>query len=592
MNSRQQEAATLSSERKKPRVIICDPISEIGINMLKKHCAVDIHPGLTPIHLKKLIPAYDAAIVRSRTKFTREIIEAADRLKVIGRAGAGLDSIDLDAAEEKNIQVVNSPNANTVAVAEHTFALMLSLVRQLPRANAGLKKNRWEKSTLMGTGLAGKTLGLVGFGRIAKQVASRALAFGMIIMVAQRKPTPKRNSELGVETVGINTLFKKSDFISLHIPGTPENKNFVNKSLLALTKPSAFLINTSRGIVIDEEALLEALEDNGLAGAALDVFKVEPAVDNPLVQHQNVIVSPHIAASTDDAQQSAAITIVEQILDILIEPQFENPLNLAVVPLDKVFPHELTDPRRVNNLIEKINSSEVFTNPPIVFPAKDYYVVLDGATRIASFKKLGFPHVIVQVLKDRSTYDLGTWFHAIRKIDVTILLELLKNLPGIMLVESEVEKVQAEILEHGGLCYLQTIDNVTYHIQPEPGVNHIEALNLLTDTYIKASHVTRTLHADIEPLLKEFPDLTGVVVFPVYTLDQILQITDSGNVMPSGITRSIIPGRVMRLNADFDLMTSDMGLEEKNKRLYDLVMDKLANDQARYYAEPIYLLDE
>lgn len=582
----------MTRKSEKPRVIICDSIAKIGIDMLKEHCIVDVKTGLSEDQLKEVIPAYDAAAVRSATKFPRAVIEHAVNLKVIGRAGAGLDTIDVEAAKENGIAVVNSPNANSVAVAEHTFALMLALVRHLPRANVTLKESRWEKKNLMGTGLAGKTLGLVGFGRISRQVASRALAFGMNVQVAQRRATPEKNAKLGVDTVDLKTLFSTSDFISLHIPGKPENTNFVGAELLSYMKPTAYIINTARGAIMDEEALLDALNEGHLAGAALDVFKVEPAVDNPLVAHEKVIVSPHIAASTDDAQQSAAITIVEQILDILVEPEHENPLNLAVLPLDKVFPHELIDPRRVENLIEKLNASDVFTNPPIVVPSKDYYVVLDGATRVSSFKQLGYPHIIVQVLKDHANYELDTWFHAIRKIDMEVLLKMLNELPEITMVKSDLKTVQAEMVEHGGLCYIQTVDKTIYHIQPTAGVNHLDALNKLTDTYIQASHVTRTLHDDIDTLLSEFPDLSGVVVFPVFTLDQVLQIADAGNVMPAGITRFIIPGRVMRLNADFEYLQSDIDLDEKNKWLYDLVMEKLSKDQTRYYAEPIYLLDE
>jgi len=229
----------------KPRVIICDPIADIGIDMLKEHCRVDIKIGISEEDLIRMIPDYHAALVRSATKFPARVIEAASRLKVIGRADAGLDTIDVAAAKAQGIAVVNSPNANAVAVAEHTFALIFSLVRHLPRANAGLKNNKWEKKSLMGTGLAGKTLGLVGFGRIARQVASRAIAFGMKVHVSQRRATPEKNAGLGVETVDLNTLFSTSDFISLHIPGLPENTNFVDMKLLSLMKPTAYIINTA-----------------------------------------------------------------------------------------------------------------------------------------------------------------------------------------------------------------------------------------------------------------------------------------------------------------------------------------------------------
>jgi phosphoglycerate dehydrogenase-like enzyme len=576
----------------KQKVIICDAIAEIGIDMLKEHCQVDLETGMSEERLKEVIPAYHAAVVRSATKFPKAVIDCATHLKVIGRAGAGLDTIDVAAAEEKGIAVVNSPNANSVAVAEHVFALMLALVRHLPRANAGLKDHRWEKKTLMGTGLAGKTLGLVGFGRIARQVASRAIAFGMQVQVCQRRATPEKNAKLGVETVDLKSLFKTSDFISLHIPGKPENHDLVSNDLISCMKPDAYLINTARGAILDEKALLNALVEERIAGAALDVFKIEPATDNPLIAHERVIATPHVAASTDDAQQSAAVTIAEQILEILIGSEHENPMNLAVVPLDKVLPHEMIDPRRVESLIQKFDSSDVFTNPPIVVASKGQYVVLDGATRVSAFKKRGYPHIIVQILKELENYTLDTWFHAIRKIDTDRLLTILRELPEITVAKSDLETVQAGMVEHGGLCYIQTVDKATYHVQPKAGVNHLEALNKLTKAYIDASHVTRTLEDNIDTLLEEFPDLTGVVVFPVFTLEQVLQIAEAGHAMPAGITRFIIPGRIMRLNADFKTLVSEMDLDEKNAWLYDLVMDRLAVDRVRYYAEPIFLMDE
>ena len=491
----------------KTKVIVCDPVADIGIEMLKEYCQVDIQPGLSEDELLNAIPAYDAAVVRSATKFPARVIDAAVNLKVIGRAGAGLDTIDVAKAKEKGIAVVNSPNANSVAVAEHTFALMFALVRHLPRANAGLKEDRWEKKQLMGTGLAGKTLGLVGFGRIARQVASRAQAFGMHVQVAQRRATPEKNAELGVETVDIHTLFATSDFISLHIPGKPENRNLVNRELISQMKQTAYIINTARGTVLDEEALLDALDNGRIAGAALDVFKEEPAIGNPLVAHEKVIVSPHIAASTDDAQQSAAITIAEQILDILVDTPPENPLHLAVVPLEKVLPHERIDPRRVKNLIQKFDASDVFTNPPIVVRSGENYVVLDGATRVSAFKQLRHPHIIVQILKDSDNYTLDTWLHAIRKIDVQALIDLLSDIPEITIVQSDLETVQADMVEHGGLCYIQTADKTIHHIQPKAGVNHLDALNKLTTAYIDASHVTRTLHRDVRHASGRIPGL-------------------------------------------------------------------------------------
>ena len=283
---------------------------------------------------------------------------------------------------------------------------------------------------------------------------------------------------------------------------------------------------------------------------------------------------------------------LEQITDSKVEPEHKNPMSLAVVSLDKVFPHELIDSRRVENLINKLNESKVFTNPPIVVRSNNHYVVLDGATRVSSFKKLGFPDIIVQVLKSSDNHSLNTWSHVVRKIDSEKLLTLFKKLTEITIVKSDLTSLQRGLVEDGYLCSIQTADKTIRHIQMEPGLNYLDALNTLSTVYTEAGHITRTLQRNVDTLLKEFPDFSCLAIFPSYTLKEVLKIVDGGKLLPAGITRFIIPGRVMHLNADFEYLKSDRNLEEKNRWLHDLVMKRLANDQVRYYAEPVYLMDE
>jgi len=582
----------MESEGRRPRVLICDKIADTGIEMLQEVADVDVKTGLSPEELIAIIGDYEAMVVRSATKVRANIIEHALKLKVIGRAGAGLDNIDVVAAKEKNIEVVNSPDANTQAVAEHTLALMLALARRLPRADLSMKEGKWEKKQLMGTGLAGKTLGIVGFGRIGRQVAIRAKAFGMRVLVNQRRPTPELNLELGVEAVDLDDLLKEADFVSLHVPSKPETEGMMGPQKLALMKPAAYLVNTARGTVIDEKALLEALDNNTIAGAALDVFVKEPATDSILAQHPRVIATPHIAASTEDAQLDAAVTIAKQIIDIIRDVKVENPLSLQVVDLAKVVPHEHVDPRRVEKLSKRLAEDGVLSNPPIVVETEDRYVVLDGATRTTALKQLGYPHAIVQVVKNVDDLDLHTWYHAVRKADAARLIKLMDDLPEIDMVESSANKVLDDMFEYGGLCYLHTVDGRVFLIQPAVGANRLVALNKVTNTYIGSSHVTRTLNTDIISLKKEYPDLTGLIVFPEYTVQQVLQVAKAGHVVPAGITRFIIPGRVLRLNAKLDGLMSDKSLREKNEWLYQFIIDKQANSKVRYYKEPVYLLDE
>jgi phosphoglycerate dehydrogenase-like enzyme len=582
----------MKSESRRPRVLICDSIAEIGVEMFREHADVDVKTGLKLEELLKVVGDYEAVVTRSATQITAEVIEHGLRLKVIGRAGAGLDNIDVVAAQNREIKVVNCPDANTLAVAEHTMALMLALARHLPYADLSLKKGKWEKSKFMGTGLSGKTLGIIGFGRIGREVALRARAFGMKVLVNQRRPTPELNLEGGVEPVDLLELLHASDFVSLHVPSHAETRSLIGVEQLAAMKPTAYLINTARGTVIDEIALLEVLDAGQIAGAALDVFAEEPATNNVLAQHERVIATPHIAASTEDAQRAAAVTVAEKVLAVIREVRSENLLGLQVVPLDKVFPHEKVDPRRVEKLVRRFEVENRLSNPPVVAQAGDRYVVLDGATRTAALKELGYPHVIVQVAVAKEQLGLHTWMHAIRQTKSAHLIKLLQNLPEISLVETNPNKVLDEMMQHGGLCHLQTIEGQVFLIQHVQGMNRLDALNKLTEAYIGAYNVTRTLTDDMGQLQHEIPDLAALMVFPEYSVDQVLQIAQAGRVLPAGITRFIIPGRVLRLNADLRHLKSEQSLSEKNKWLHQLLVDKLDKNKIRYYQEPVYLLDE
>ena len=284
--------------------------------MLCKHVDVDIKYNLTQEELKQAIPSYDGIIVRNETQLDAELLEYGLKLKIIGNIGSALDNIDVVKAQEQDILIVNSPGLNTLAVAEHTLGLMLALARRVPKAISSLKEGRWEKQQFMGIGLAGKTLGIIGFGRIGREVAHRAQAFNMKILVNQKESTPESLLE-NVESVDLTVLLQKSDFVSLHVPLRKETHHLIGKQQLDLMKPTAYLINTARGEVINETALLEKLNAGELGGAALDVFQNEQTPNVALVQHDRIIATPHIAASTTDVQDASAISIAEQIIEFL-----------------------------------------------------------------------------------------------------------------------------------------------------------------------------------------------------------------------------------------------------------------------------------
>jgi phosphoglycerate dehydrogenase-like enzyme len=580
-------------DSRRPQVLICDKIADVGVQMLRDRADVEIQTGLTAAELMSIVPDYDAIVVRSATNVTAEVIERALNLKIIARAGSGLDNIDVVAAREREIAVVNSPDANTLSVAEYTMGLLLSLARSLPRADLSLKEGKWDKSALLGKGLSGRTLGIVGFGRIGREVAVRAQAFGMKILVNQRRPTPELNLVAGVETVDLHELLERSDFVTLHVPITDETRGMLGPEELKRMKRTAYLINTARGGVIDEPALLNALDDGQIAGAALDVFLQEPAIDSALAQHDRVIATPHIAASTEDAQYAAAVAVAEQLLDFFEEVEVETVLPLRVVATELVVLHEHIDPKRVARLAGRLERDGILQNPPVVTRVDNRYMVLDGATRTAAIKQLGIEHIIVQVISSEEELGLRTWFHVIQQIDVNQLVRLLDDLPDVSLEVVEADKATELMFEYGGLCYMQAADGRVFLVHAAPGVNRLDALNNLTNLYIDAAYVERTLSSDIYSLQYEFPEMAALVVFPEYTVTQVMQATtSSGRFFPAGITRFLIPGRVLRLNADLGYLRSENSLQEKNRWLHEILKEKQLKGGIRYYAEPVFLLDE
>ncbi len=577
----------------KQKILIADKIAQVGLDMLGTNFEVDVKIGLSEDELSAIIGNYHAIVVRSATKITKRVIDAATNLKVIARAGAGLDNVDITAAKAHGIEVVNSPNANTRAVAEHTMGLILALARHLPEADYSLKHGQWKKSALMGTGLYGKTLGIIGFGKIGHEVAKRALAFGMHVLVNQRRRTPELDLEGDVRAVDLLDLLKQSDVVTIHVPFKPETMGMIGEKELAVIKKGAYLINTARGKIVDEHALLQALNGGRLAGAALDVFAHEPALDSDLVQHPLVIATPHIAASTSDAQNAAAITVAEKITDILMAPIAENPLFLRVLPLDKVFPHEKVDPARVARLIERLNTEKVLKNPPIVAEWEGSYVVLDGATRVSALKELGLRYVAAQVVPlEDGQLSAQTWNHVIQDIEAQDLLALIKDLPEVNYVQVEEAYIQDSMLELGGLCYVLLSDHRAYVIKPAPGDSRLDALNRLVAAYIEAGSVARTMNASFNEALVEFPKMVGLIIFPTFTIEQILQISSVGKTVPAGITRMVIPGRVLRLNLDLERLGKDEPVSLKSAWLDQVVYDLIAAHKIRYYQEPVYLLDE
>ncbi|MGE5308519.1 MAG: phosphoglycerate dehydrogenase, partial [Deltaproteobacteria bacterium] len=312
------------------KILISDSLSEEGLKLLRanKDFEVDVKAGMKPDELKGTIKDYDALIVRSASKVTKDVIGAAQRLKVVGRAGVGLDNVDVPAATEKGIVVMNAPAGNTISTCEHTMSMLLSLARSIPQSNASTKKGEWKRSKFMGVELYKKTLGIVGLGRIGREVARRASSFGMKILGFDPYLSKEVAEDLGITVVDLNTLLSSSDFITVHVPLTDETNHLISGPQFALMKKGVRVLNCARGGIIDEQALVAAIKEGKVAGAALDVFESEPpAADCELLKLDNVIVTCHLGASTEEAQVNVAIEIAECVGDFLSGKGIRNAAN-------------------------------------------------------------------------------------------------------------------------------------------------------------------------------------------------------------------------------------------------------------------------
>jgi D-3-phosphoglycerate dehydrogenase len=313
----------------KPKVLISDKMDPNAARIFEERgCDVDVITGQTPEELKAIIGQYEGLAIRSSTTVTPEILEAATNLKVIGRAGIGVDNVDIPAASAKGVVVMNTPFGNSITTAEHAIALMFAVARQIPEANAQTQAGLWPKNGFMGVELTGKTLGLIGAGNIGSIVASRALGLKMKVVAFDPFLTPERAVEMGVEKAVLDTLLAKADFITLHTPLTDQTRNILSKENLAKTKKGVRIINCARGGLIDEAALKDALDSGHVAGAALDVFAKEPAKESPLFGTPNFICTPHLGASTNEAQVNVALQVAEQMADYLVTGGVTNALNM------------------------------------------------------------------------------------------------------------------------------------------------------------------------------------------------------------------------------------------------------------------------
>jgi D-3-phosphoglycerate dehydrogenase len=315
------------------RVLVSDTLAKEGIEIFKRAegIEVDVKTKLSPEELREEIKHYDGLAIRSATEVTSEVIAAAENLQVIGRAGIGLDNVDVKAASKRGIVVMNTPGGNTNTTAEHAITMMLSLARKVPQATMSMKEGKWEKKKFMGYEVLNKTLGIIGTGRVGSIVAQRAMGLKMTVIAYDPFISPEAAEKLGIILVSFEELLKKSDFISVHTPLTDETRGIIDQGAIARMKKGVFIINCARGGIVNEKALYDALKVGQVAGAALDVFEEEPTGNRDLIALDNVICTPHLGASTDEAQRNVAISVAEQIVDYLTTGEIKNAVNFPSV---------------------------------------------------------------------------------------------------------------------------------------------------------------------------------------------------------------------------------------------------------------------
>jgi D-3-phosphoglycerate dehydrogenase len=321
-----------------PRVLISDKLSETAVQIFRdRGLDVTFEPdlGKDKDRLLEMIPDFDGLAIRSATKVSDKVLEAATNLRVIGRAGIGVDNVDTKAASARGVIVMNTPYGNSITTAEHAISMMLALARQIPAANASTQAGKWEKSKFMGVELYGKTLGVIGCGNIGGIVADRALGLKMKVIAFDPFLSPERAVAIGVEKVDLDTLLKRADFISLHTPLTDKTRNILNATALAQAKKGVRIINCARGGLIDEAALADAIRSGHVAGAALDVFETEPATENVLFGLDNVVCTPHLGAATTEAQENVALQVAEQMSDYLLTGAITNAINFPSISAEE-----------------------------------------------------------------------------------------------------------------------------------------------------------------------------------------------------------------------------------------------------------------
>ena len=554
-----------------PRILVTTPLEAESLQLLRAALRVDYRPGLAPADVEARIGGYQALIVDSSSRVSGRTIEYGYQLAALAVLGASLANVSVSAARAQGIAVLHVPAARTLARAEQTLEALLSLAHA------------------RGTALAGSTLGIIGLGATGQEVLHRARAFDMHILVHQPRLTSELALEPELELLELNELLERSDFISLHLPLGAETRHVIGAAQLARCRAHSMLLNTGSAEVVDLQALHAALASGALAQAAVRLPTGAAASTHPNLK---VLPAPFNTASLPP--RHALERVLKQLLELLRQRQSAGAaLSLQVVALEAVVPHEHFDAARAADLAARLATESVLVNPPVTAEAEGRFVVLDGATRTKAFQQLGYPHIVVQIVRsDDPNLRLHTWYHAVSGMPQPAMLALLGGVSAVHIEPAASSAMQAALDNRAALCNLIGADGQGYLVRAAAGYSGLQALNALVAAYSAAGAVTRTLNTHMDSLRSTVPGMALLVVFPQFKVAEVLHAALSGDLLPAGITRFVIPGRILRLNADLAMLKSNVELAHKRAWLEQMVAEKLARRNVRFYQEPVTLLDE
>lgn len=570
-----------------PRILLCTPLDAEPLATLAGIGTVDQLPDADEETLISRIGDYHALIIGPGQRVGPHVIKYGYNLKAIGSMDSRLNNIDVSMARALGIEICYVPDSRAVTIAEHTVGCLLSLAAHFADGR-----------------LAGRTLGVIGFGLVGRLVAQRAAAFDMRILTNQPRLTPELALAPDVESTDLDELLSQSDYISVHVPFREETEAIIGPAELAIMRPSAMLLNMGHTDLVDDGALLQVLEAGAIAGAALS--SLPSSVRHPsetsltVRRHPRVIVAPHVSVVLDDQRQDVALQVAQQVADAVQTRRASETLDLEIVPVDLIVPHEHIDQKRVSRLMERLEDDGRLVNPPVTTYWKGRYVILDGATRYSSLQRLGYPYAIVQVVDQaQAGFQLHTWYHAISAESdrpegstFAALEAQLREIEGLILRPLAADESRVALERPASLCYFLNRDGHLFLAETAPGAARLAVMNRIVDVYNAWGNVERTLLTDIDRLLAQFPHLVAVAVFPQFMPADVFDAAAEGNLLPAGLTRFVIPGRILRLNADLARLKRDESLVEKRAWFNEFLAGKLSRSRLRYYQEPVVLLDE